>query len=196
MIRNGEVIDSGLLKDTKPNDSYECGTVAANASGGYVNVTLDDGSTAVCTVCCDVRTGNRVLTLLHGKERICLTQIGGTKSLFSGSADGATNVTLSEALTHFPYLTIYYADNDGYSASFDVCTADCVINTASASASKYTLQTMGGITQSYIKRRIVYFYSTTELRNISTGYVEGATATEQWVSATNQIVIKRIIGHY
>lgn len=115
-------------------------------------------------------------------------------SLFNGSTDGSGDVTLSQALTDFTYLTIFYKDNDLQHASIDVWVADCVIDPSSGLATHYGLYSDGGATTTYVKRRVVYFYSSTSLRNVSTQYVAMTGST--WITNTAQISITRVIGHY
>jgi|GEM_PF-5886806 len=115
-------------------------------------------------------------------------------SLFNGSADGGSNVTLSQDLTDFTSLTVYFKDNDDQHASMNIWVADCTINTSSATATNYGLYSEGGATTAYMKRRIIYFYSATSLRNVGTQYV--AVSGNTWTSNNSQISITRVVGHY
>jgi len=115
-------------------------------------------------------------------------------SLFSGSANGGSNFSLSQGITDFTRVTIYYSDNDDYFDSVDIYTPDTVFSSSASTATKYLLSAAGGGSTGYLKRRIIYFSSTAYLRTLRTEYV--AINGSNYISANNQIVITRIVGHY
>ena len=115
-------------------------------------------------------------------------------SLFSGSADGGVNFGLSQGIADFTRVTIYYKDNDDYSDSVDIYPPDTVFSGSASTATKYLLSAAGGGGTGYLKRRIIYFSSTAYLRTLRTEYV--ATDSKYYRSASNQIVITRIVGQY
>jgi hypothetical protein len=158
-------------------------------------LSLDFASTTVTGIV-ELATGAETVTGTDATRAVTPAGLASlaSVSLFNGSVDGDSNVTLSLPLTNFPYVTIFFKDNDGYSESIDLATTDCVVNTSSSTASNYVFQVMGGTTTAYIKRRVVYFYSTTSLRNVSTQFL--AVSGSTWATNNTQILITRVVGHY
>jgi len=171
------------------------GIIVTGVQGGVVGTTEATAATANTLA---LRDGDGQLKAADGVADDDVATKGqldarAVTTLFSGSADGGSNVSLSPPATDYSYLTIFYRDNDGFFNSVTVWMDDITIGTSPTSSSSVLLVTASGSTLAYLKRRVVYFYSSTSIRNEGTEYV--AINSSNWTANNGQITIIRVVGH-